>query len=331
MKISIKLGAIPIVLLATPAAFAQEADRSDWPQTVVVGTASPGGTHAIYGQGVANIIANDVGVTASTQQTQGPTQNLVLVHGDRVDIGLTTMGPAYEAWTGIGDLDPGTEYTDLRALFPMYVTPFQAVALERSGIASVADLDGRTVGTGPRGGTGGTYWERWFEELGLDVNVQNGPLGDQISQLSDGRLDAVATAAGVPTAAISEVETTTDVVIFSLSEEQIAQMLPNLPYAEEMEIPAGVYSSLEEPLKTLGMWNVAFTDDDMPESLAYEIVKAIFENHDDLVATHSSAVETTLENVPKSGFMPYHPGAVRYYREHGIEVSDERLPPELAE
>jgi uncharacterized protein len=325
---SLEAAGLAALLFASTAAVAQEADRSDWPQTLVVGTASPGGTHAIYGQGVASIISSHVGVSASTQQTQGPNQNLVLVEKDRIDIGLTTMGPAYEAWTGELELDPGTEYKDLRALFPMYITPFQAVALKRSGIASIEDLDGKVVGAGPKGGTGGTYWERWFEALGLDVSVQNGPLGDQTSQLADGRLDAVSTAAGIPTAALSELETLADVTIFGLTEVEIAKLLPNLPYAEEFEIPVGTYASIEAPVKTLGMWNVAFTDNDMPEALAYEIVKAIFENHDELVATHSSAKETLLENVAASQFLPYHPGAVRYFREQGIELPAQLLPAE---
>lgn len=314
-----------------PPAAAQEADRSDWPNTVVIGTASPGGTHAIYGQGVASIISSHVGLSASTQQTQGPTQNLVLVHSDRINIGLTTMGPAYEAMQGELDLDPGTEYSDVRALFPMYITPFQAAALERSGISSVSDLAGRTIGAGPRGGTGGTYWARWLETLGVDASIQNGPLGDQTSQLADGRLDAVTTAAGLPIAAFSELETLAPTVFFGLTQEEIDKLRDTVPYAVEFAIPAGTYSSQVEDIQTLAMWNVAFASERMPETLAYEIVKAVFENQEELVATHASAKETLLENVSANDFMPYHPGAVRYYREQGIELPDAVLPAELAE
>ncbi len=322
--------ALAVTAIAASAAQAQDLDKSDWPNTVVVGTASPGGTHAIYGQGIASLISAHVGVSASTQQTQGPTQNLVLVHGDRVDIGLTTMGPAYEAMQGELDLDPGNKYSDIRALFPMYVTPFQAAALERSGITSLADLDGRTVGAGPRGGTGGTYWPRWYEALGISVDVQHGPLGDQTSQLADGRLDAVTTAAGLPIAAFSELETLAPTVFFGLSPEQIETLKPTVPYAQSYTIPAGTYSAQDKDIETLAMWNVAFTNERMSESLAYEIVKAVFENHDEMVATHASAKETLLENVTANTFMPYHPGAVRYYREQGIELPEAIVPAEMA-
>jgi TRAP transporter TAXI family solute receptor len=316
--------ALGIFVLSTNIGVAQ--DQANWPQTLVIGTASPGGTHAIYGQGLATIISNHLNLPASTQQTQGPNQNLVLTHTNRVDMGLTTMGPAYEAWTGQLELNPGVEHKDIRALIPMYITPFQVAALQRSGIESVNDLDGKTVGTGPRGGTGGTYWERWFEKLGLDVTVRNGPLGDQTSQLADGRLDAVATAAGLPISAFSELEATVDATIFSLSEEQIEELLPSLPYARPFTIPDETYASLDEDLETLGMWNFVIVHKSMPDDLAYEIVKAVFDNHDEMVSTHASAAETLAENVVENDFLWMHPGAVRYYEERGIELPEGTRP-----
>ena len=320
--------AIAIAVTASSAT-AQEADRSGWPGNVVVATASPGGTYAIYGQGIASVISSAVGVPASTQQTQGPTQNLVLVKGDRVDLGMTTMGPAFEALDGTLDLDPGGDYSTIRALFPMYVTPFQAAALESSGITSVSEFAGQSVGTGPRGGTGGTYWERWFEALGLDVDVQNGPVGDQTSQLADGRLDAVATAAGLPIAAFTELETLAPTVIFGLTPDEMSVLKGKAPYAQPFTVPEGTYASQTGPIETLSMWNVAITDENMPESLAYEITKAIFEHHDDLVATHAAASETIVDNVGRNDFIPYHPGAVRYYREMGIEIPEGAMPEEM--
>src|SRR3546814_12315485 len=81
-------------------------------------------------------------------------------------------------------LDPGTEYKELRALFPMYITPFQVAALARSGIESVSDLDGKVVGTGPQGGTGGTYWERDRKSVvaGKSVSVRVDLGGRRISK-----------------------------------------------------------------------------------------------------------------------------------------------------
>ncbi len=48
-----------------------------------------------------------------------------------------------------------------------------------------------------------------------------------------------------------------------------------------------------------------------------------------MVNTHASAKETLAENVLKNDFLPLHPGAVRYYRERGIDIPDKLLPPEM--
>ena len=61
----------------------------------------------------------------------------------------------------------------------------------------------------------------------------------------------------------------------------------------------------------------------MPESLAYEITKLVMENNDRMKAIHATAAETIAANTDKNTFLPFHPGAVRYYEEAGIAIPDE--------
>lgn len=155
--------------LAVGAGQASAQDRSDWPDTIRVGTASQGGTYFIYGAGWAGMVQEMLGVNASSEVTGGPVQNFALTQTNDVQFAMTTMGPAREAWDGNSPIAPGIEMRDVRATFPMYQTPFEIVALGNSGITTAADLDGRTVGVGPRGGTCGTYFPQFFEALGLNV------------------------------------------------------------------------------------------------------------------------------------------------------------------
>lgn len=53
-------------------------------------------------------------------------------------------------------------------------------------------------------------------------------------------------------------------------------------------------------------------------------MRAIFENHEALVKGHAAAKETVLENVKRNAFLPFHPGAVKYYKSKGIDI-----PPHL--
>ncbi len=215
-------------LLAATPAIAQD-DRSDWPASMTIGTASQGGTYFIYGTGLGGLITQELGVNASGEVTGGPVQNSTLIEtGDHI-MGLVTMGPAYEAWTGVSELAPGVEHKSLRALFPMYQTPFQVVTLASSGIESVADFDGKRVSVGPAGGTAATYWPRYFEILGVSPEISYSGANDAVSQLKDGLIDAFAFAAGVPIAAFAQIAAENDVNIFGFTEEQRGQILTQMP------------------------------------------------------------------------------------------------------
>ncbi|WP_439526598.1 TAXI family TRAP transporter solute-binding subunit [Roseovarius mucosus] len=297
-------------------------DRSDWPNSMTIGTASQGGTYFVYGNGFASYIAETLGVAATGEVTGGPVQNVTLVEtGDHL-MGLVTMGPAYDAWNGKSELAPGLEHKSIRALFPMYQTPFQVIALKSSGINSVSDLAGKRVSVGPAGGTPGTYWPLFMQALDVEATISNAGASDAAGQLQDGLIDAFAFAAGMPISAFAELAASQDVVMFGLSEEELPKVLAAYPAMAPLTIPAGTYAGHDYDQPTVALWNFAIAHQDMPESLAYEITKLAMGNSDRMVQIHAAAKETLSENWDKNTFMPFHPGAVRYFEEIGITIPD---------
>lgn len=308
-------------LIAGTAAMAQ--DRTGWPDSLTVGTASQGGVYFVYGNGLAGFIGEALGIAASGEVTGGPVQNVTLTQMGDHDIGLVTMGPAYEAWTGQSELAPGLEHRDIRALFAMYETPFQGIALRSSGITSVSDLGGRRVNVGPAGGTPGTYWPRFLETLGVSATVSNAGASDAAGQLKDGLIDAFLFAAGLPIGAFSQLAAEADVVTFGFTDAELATILEAHPEVSAFTIPAGTYTAQTEDQLSVAMWNYAIVRADMPESLAYEITRLVLENNDRMVQIHAAARTTLIENaIPNNGFLPFHPGAIRYLSEQGVEVPE---------
>ena len=96
-KTNLAVGAISLAISSI--AFANE-DRSDWPSSLVMGTASQGGTYYIYGAGLANLISQELDINLGTEVTGGPAQNVSMVQMGEHDFGLTTLGPAQEAIEG---------------------------------------------------------------------------------------------------------------------------------------------------------------------------------------------------------------------------------------
>jgi uncharacterized protein len=297
-------------------------DRADWPKDLTIGTASQGGTYFVYGNGFAGYIAEVLGVNATGEVTGGPVQNVTLVQTGDHQLGLVTMGPAYDAWNGKSELAPGLEHTDIRALFPMYQTPFQVVALRSSGITSVSDLAGKRVSVGPAGGTPGTYWPQFIAALGVDAQISYAGAADAAGQLSDGLIDAFAFAAGVPISAFSELAAQQDVVMFGFTPEEQAKVLEAFPAMADFTIPSGTYAGHDYDQETVALWNFAIAHKDLPDSLAYEITRLALDNNDRMVQIHATASETLVENWDKNTFMPFHPGAAQYYAEKGITIPD---------
>ncbi len=297
------------------------------PASLMVATASPGGVYAVYGEGLAGLLSETMQIPTSTRQTQGPSQNLALVETGKVELGMTTTGPALDAIQGHSDLSPGVKHQNVRALFSMYPTPFQMVALKSANIASVPDLAGKRIGVGPKAGTGGVYWPRWFKALGISASFQFGGAGDQGDQLADGRLDALLLAGGAPHPTIKELESTKDVAFFGFDDGRLNTIRKSFPDVVPFEIPAGTYKSQTGTVLTGAMWNIVIVNKAMSDELAYGIVKAVFAHQSRLLKTHAAAKDTLPENILKNTAVPLHPGAIRFYKEQGIQLPAAILPP----
>jgi TRAP transporter TAXI family solute receptor len=303
-------------------AFAQPRNPS-WPRALTMGTAAPGGTYALYGPAWGQLAQEATGVNISYRTTQGPNQNIILVQRREVELGMVTMGVALQAWNGTGAWTQGNKFQDIRALFPMYDTPFHGIALKRSGITRMAQLAGRNVGVGPRGGTPGTYFPQMLEVLGYrPAAVRFGSGSDMAGQLQDGLLDAFLFASGVPVPAFSEAETQSEVNFLDFTAEEVAKLTQAFPELTPGTLPASTYRTAGRPLNVVGMFNFAIGHRSLPEDLVYEIVKAVLGQNERLKQAIAAGAETLAENASKNTFLPYHPGAARYLREVGQRIPD---------
>jgi TRAP-type uncharacterized transport system substrate-binding protein len=85
---------------------------------------------------------------------------------------------------------------------------------------------------------------------------------------------------------------------------------------------------MTEDHKTVGLFNFAIANKDVSEDLVYNVVKAVLENNPQMVKGHAASVETLTQNWNRNTFLPFHPGAIRYFKEKGINVPKNLIPPE---
>jgi hypothetical protein len=206
------------------------------------------------------------------------------------------------------------------AILPMYDSPFQVAVATRSNVKSLEQLAGKRIGAGPRGSTNGTYFPRIFEMLKVPVVLSYGSVEETMSQIAAGRLDGVALATGVPVPALFKLNQKEGMDYVPFTTDQIKIVKQQMPELSDSTIASGVYPSLTADYKTVGLFNFVVANKDLPEDLVHRIVKAVFDKHAQLVRAHSAAGETIPANINRDAFLPIHPGALRYYREIGIDV-----------
>ncbi|MEQ7918461.1 TAXI family TRAP transporter solute-binding subunit [Xanthomonas sp. WHRI 1810A] len=90
------------------------------------------------------------------------------------------------------------------------------------------------------------------------------------------------------------------------------------PAYQAAMIPANTYDGQPEAVPTVAIINILVTREDVPDEVAYQMTRLMFENLNRLGNSHSAAKDIKLESAAKNLPIPLHPGAERYYKEKGV-------------
>ena len=81
-----------------------------------------------------------------------------------------------------------------------------------------------------------------------------------------------------------------------------------------------LYKGVDEDATTVSVRATLIASTEVSEDDVYNLLKAMFDNKDDLVAGHAKFEFLNLEDAVAGISVPFHPGAVKYFAEQGIEV-----------
>src|SRR5262249_48033350 len=223
----LRIVAVLAAIFALPDA--ARSGEAHWPETLMIGTGSPGGTYYDYGDGLVKLLTRKLDVPVFMRPTEGPTENIKLLETGEIQLAFVTLGVAQQAWNGTGDWTEGKQYRTMRAVFPMYDTPFQFMVLRESGMEAVTDLSDKRVGIGPPGGTAGIYMPEFFKVLKINPASQTGSWSDLAAAMQARALDALAVGAGVPFPEFAELERRNKVRYLPLTSGQVVALRVAMP------------------------------------------------------------------------------------------------------
>lgn len=323
VRFSVILALALVVLPATLRA----APPPTWPTALTIGTASPGGVFLLYGQAMAQILTAALGIPVTAQATQGSSQNLLLLENGTIQLGLVSTDVALDGWNGTA---PWTQHKKLqaaRALLPMYDSPLVIAALESANIRSLPDMGGRRIAVGPQSSAAAIVLKA-FDTLAIKATWRYGAYDTLSKQMQSGGVDALVSTIASPAPVLRELDATGNVRFVPLGTDEIARLCAALPQFSPSVVARGTYPSLTADYPTVGWFNFVFVGKDLPDDLVHAIVKAFYANRDRMVQGHASARESVVANAKRNTSLPFHPGAVRYYREAGIVLPANPTKPE---
>lgn len=317
--LSIALGAAASVAVIFGVAQAQQ-------KTISIGTGGTGGVYYPLGGGLANVLTKAIpGLQATAEVTGGSVDNLKLIGAGRSEVGFSMVDAALDAEKG-QDKFKGSP-VPVRTLMVLYPNQMHVVSMEGTGVNTIADLKGKRVSTGSGGSATEVMAFRVIEAAGLDKDkdMKRERLGvaESVNALKDKKIDAFFWVGGLPTAAVTDLGATPGVKIKLVDHGDLAKKM-NEKYGNlyaSSTIKAGTYPGQTTDNTNTVVWNILVANQNMTDQMAYDIVKTIIDKKPDLVAVHGEAKNFSVDNQVKDySPIPWHPGAVKYFKEKGAKL-----------
>lgn len=296
-------------------------------QNLSIATGGTGGVYYPLGGGMAAVLSKYVpGMQATAEVTGGSVANLQLIGTGKPYLAMTMVDAGLDALKGQDKFNG--KPVPVRTLMVMYPNRMHVVTIEGTGITKMADLKGKRVSTGSGGSATEVMAFRVIEAAGLDKDkdIKRERLGvaESANALKDRKIDAFFWVGGLPTAAVSDLANSPGVKIKMIDHADLAAKM-NQKYGQlyvEDRIPKETYKGMDADNRQTTVMNLLVAHQNMEEQTAYNIVKTVFEKREELIRVHKEAENFKLENqkTAAAGGIPWHPGAVRYFKEKGVKL-----------
>ena len=288
---------------------------------ITVGTAPEGGAFSPVGNAIVSVVSANCAEfnwKVATQGTKGTQENIRKLEAGELEFGMSNAGIAYFATRGEGAWDKPHDIRSVATLAPnvgVFVTTVS------TGIQTIGDLKGKRVVLGPAGAGFDYFLKPLLEAHGLsydDMTVLNGNYFEAGDMISDGKADAAFMGGAIPIPAVTQLCSTQDVVFIKLDDDA-PERLSKYPFYFPVPVKADAYSDLNEDLTGLNVGNMQLiTHESVSEGVVYNFTKLLFQHRAEVAEKHPAGKALNSENAVRNTGVPFHPGAVKFYKEEGI-------------
>lgn len=306
----------------------------------VLATATVGGTFYPVGVAISTLVKVKLhpgqGIDMTAVKSAGSGENVRLLRENQAQFAILSGLTGYLAWAGKEQFSADGPYKELRSVSALWPEAEHFVVrrqyVETGTIEDMQNLKGRPVSLGLQSsgtialnrallGKLGFEIERDFElvYLGYDASAE---------ALQKGQIEAMSTSGGVPVLAVVRAMAAPEheLVILEFTDEQLQKINSGLDLWTRYVIEGGTYPSQNRDIETVATLSLLAVRADTDEDAVYRITKTIHENLSFLQTIHGALSDLSLYSALDGLPVPLHPGALRYYREAGLDIPRRLLP-----
>ena len=297
------------------------------PTFVTIGTGGITGVYYPTGGAIAKMVNRGKKkhhIRAVVESTGGSVFNIDAIVAGKIEFGLVQSDRQSQAINGLAEWKERGPQTNLRAVFSLYPEAVTLIAAADSGIKSIQDLKGKHVNIGNVGSGQRQNAIDALTAAGLDyekdLQAESFKAIDAPGMLQDRQIDAFFYTVGHPSGSIKEATSgARKVLIADITD--VETLLEQFHYYTKATIPIKLYPGAEndKDIPTIGVKATLVTAAEVPEDVVYLLTKAVFENFEDFKKLHPAYSSLTRESMLEGLSAPIHPGAMKYFKEAGLQ------------
>jgi uncharacterized protein len=200
------------------------------------------------------------------------------------------------------------------------------VVLKDSPIRSIHDLKGKRIVTGDRGWGTTELAEALMAAAGMPPDkfkadggtISYTSITDRSKALQDRNVDAIFMPAQVPYPDLMVVQQAIGLRVIGFSDDLVDKAITTVPGIIKSKVPRGLYGVVDQDLAAPGFLQQLIVEAGLSDELVYRITRLWWERikeiHEVAPALDQADVRIAMENAT----IPFHPGALRYYKEVGV-------------
>jgi len=280
-------------------------------------TGPQGGSWYPLGGAIQGIIEKAI-PGASMQVLPGAgISNVKGVQTGKAELGFGNAVSSVDGVNGEAPFD--SKQDNVCQLATLYFQYFHMVGLTDAGIKTVGDAKGKALTTQQKGNTGEQMTRDVLKVYGLDYGqmskVNHGSYTDSVSQLKDGHAQVFSLITTVPASSVMDLASARDIRVLEVPDEKLKALQKINRGYDKRTIKAGSYPKQDKDVQTIGTWTHLVASCKLPEDTVYKITKALATNVENLGNVVSAVKGLTVKDMATDVGVPYHPGALKYYKE----------------